>query len=223
MRQLTRSRPSPALIVAVLALGLAIAGTAIAGPQAVLSGLTKSKVKKIAKRQATRAVDARFPVDGPEIADGAVGSAKLGEGAVTSSKLGDAAVTSSKLGDAAATTEKLADGAVTAPKTAMRWALVASDGTIVDQSGGISMTAVAGPNYYMNFGSNMAGKAIQATTVFRDTDDGTGTSALVALCGGPPLGATCVEPGTDNQNHVFVFTSDAGGNDDPQAFYVTVF
>ena len=233
MRRLTTSRPSPALIVAVLALVLAVAGTAIAGPQAMISGLTKSTVKKIAKRQATRAVDGRFPVDGSEIADGTVGSAKLGGGAVTSSKLGDAAVTSTKLGDAAVTstklgaaavtTDKLANGAVTAPKTAMQWALVDSDGTIVDQSGGISMTVVSGPNYYMDFGSNMAGKAIQATTVFRDADDGTGSSPLVALCGGPPLGATCSEPGTNNQNHVFVFTSDAAGNDDPQAFYVTVF
>jgi hypothetical protein len=51
MEQIRASRPSPAIIVAVLALVAALAGTAIAGPQAISGALTKSTVKKIAKKQ----------------------------------------------------------------------------------------------------------------------------------------------------------------------------
>jgi len=49
-------RPSPAMIVAVIALSGALAGTAIAGPDAITSALTKSKVKKIAAKQAKKQI-----------------------------------------------------------------------------------------------------------------------------------------------------------------------
>jgi len=51
MGKVKARRPSAAMIVAVLALTGALAGTAVAGPDAFTSALTKKKVKKIAKRQ----------------------------------------------------------------------------------------------------------------------------------------------------------------------------
>jgi hypothetical protein len=51
-----RRRPSPAMIVAVVALSAALAGTAIAGPDAITSAITKSKVKKIAAKQAKKEI-----------------------------------------------------------------------------------------------------------------------------------------------------------------------
>jgi hypothetical protein len=51
MSLFSRSRPTPAMVVAVLALTAAFAGTAIAGPNAITSAVTKSKVKQIAKKQ----------------------------------------------------------------------------------------------------------------------------------------------------------------------------
>ena len=48
------SQPSPAIVVAVLALVAALAGTAIAGPDASISAITKNKVKKIARQQVTQ-------------------------------------------------------------------------------------------------------------------------------------------------------------------------
>jgi hypothetical protein len=58
-----RSRPvaSPALVVALIALVLAAAGTAIAGPSALERALTKTKVKTIARKAATKAVAAHAP------------------------------------------------------------------------------------------------------------------------------------------------------------------
>jgi hypothetical protein len=45
------SRPSPAIVVAVVALVAALAGTAVAGPDASTSAINKKKVKKIASKQ----------------------------------------------------------------------------------------------------------------------------------------------------------------------------
>jgi hypothetical protein len=54
MTRLRKGRPSPALVVAILALVAALAGTAVAGPGASSSAITKSKVKKIANKQITK-------------------------------------------------------------------------------------------------------------------------------------------------------------------------
>ncbi len=57
MGRIVRSRPSPALIIAVLALVAGVTGAAIARPQAA-KPVTKSKVKRIANKQ----IDKRFPL-----------------------------------------------------------------------------------------------------------------------------------------------------------------
>jgi hypothetical protein len=61
MRQISTSRPSPALLVAVLALVAALAGTAVAGHDASTSALSKKKVKKIARKQAIKQINALVP------------------------------------------------------------------------------------------------------------------------------------------------------------------
>jgi hypothetical protein len=58
-----RIRPSPAMVVAVVALVAAVAGTAIAGPGASTSAISKSKVKKIANKQ----INKRLPLTGADI------------------------------------------------------------------------------------------------------------------------------------------------------------
>jgi hypothetical protein len=55
MRVLQRSPPSPALVLAVVALGLATVGSAVAGTDGLTSKITKSKVKSIAKQQIDKA------------------------------------------------------------------------------------------------------------------------------------------------------------------------
>ena len=54
-----RRRPSAAMIIAMVALSAALAGTAIAGPEALVSKITKSKVKKIAKKEANKRINKR--------------------------------------------------------------------------------------------------------------------------------------------------------------------
>jgi hypothetical protein len=53
MRLISRSRPSPAFVVAVIALTAAFLGTAIAGPGATTS-VSKKKTKQIAKTQVNK-------------------------------------------------------------------------------------------------------------------------------------------------------------------------
>ena len=61
------SRPSPAIIVAVVALVAALAGTAVAGPGASTSAVDKSDVKRIATKKANKAVNAAFPVTSADL------------------------------------------------------------------------------------------------------------------------------------------------------------
>jgi hypothetical protein len=51
MGRIRTSRPSPAIVVAVLALVAALAGTAAAGPDTSISAVTKAKVKRIAGKE----------------------------------------------------------------------------------------------------------------------------------------------------------------------------
>lgn len=61
MKAFAKSRPSPALIVAVIALSMALVGTAVAGTDGLSRAITKSKVKQVAKKQANKAIDRRAP------------------------------------------------------------------------------------------------------------------------------------------------------------------
>jgi hypothetical protein len=95
-------RPTPALIVGLIALVVALTGSALAAP----ANTVKSK----------QIVDQT--IKAKDIRDAAVTTPKLAEAAVTTPKLADQAVTTPKLADAAVTTPKLADNAVTTPKLA---------------------------------------------------------------------------------------------------------
>jgi hypothetical protein len=67
MSLIKRNRPSPAMIVAALALCFAMVGTAVAGDS--VSKLTKAKVKAIAKKQADKRLKANVPGSHVNIAD----------------------------------------------------------------------------------------------------------------------------------------------------------
>lgn len=64
-----KSRPSPALVISVLALVAALAGTAVAGdPIATTSKVSKKKVKRIAKRKAKKQINKTLPIGSAELA-----------------------------------------------------------------------------------------------------------------------------------------------------------
>ena len=71
MKVSVTKRPSPAIIVAVVALAFAMVGTAVAGTDGLSAKLTKSKVKSIAKKQADKELKANVSGSHVNLADNA--------------------------------------------------------------------------------------------------------------------------------------------------------
>ncbi len=65
------ARPSPAIVLAVLALVFAMVGSAVAGTDGLSSKITKSKVKKISKKQANKQLKANVSGSHVNTADNA--------------------------------------------------------------------------------------------------------------------------------------------------------
>jgi hypothetical protein len=118
-----RARPSPALIIALIALFVGLGGIGYAA-------------SKIGTKQ---------------IKNGAVTTKKLHKQAVKASKLGSNAVKTGKLADGAVSTDKLGNGAVTQDKLESslepRWAVVNADGTLA-RGRNVQSVQLAATNVY---------------------------------------------------------------------------
>ncbi len=196
MRMFHIRKPSPALVISIIALLVALGGTAYAGVT---------------------------------IPNNSVGTRQLQNGAVTTSKIKNGAVTKSKINTSGLTVPSAANAAAlggagpSSYEQRVQWALVAADGTIISQSGGISVSATDGSGgYYLDFHKPTTGKAI--TVSLSNVDEAYGGTPQAVPCGGGTGAARCDPTGTNDSDHLFVFTSSptnsgAGAN---HAFYITV-
>lgn len=158
MKKFKRLRLSPALVISVIALFVAIGGISWAAAT--------------------------------------IGTKDIKNKAITAKKLGKDAVNSAKIQDGSVSREDQSSDQRTL------WAAVRSDGTIADQSGGISVTALGGGGYVINFGQDVSGRALTAT----------GTNARVIadaiLCnGGTGVGTNCSPDAPNDSQHVGVNTA----------------
>jgi hypothetical protein len=106
-----------------------------------------------------------------------------------------------------------------------RWALVNKAHTaILAQSGGITITGVAGAGTYLDMGADVNDKVIQATNAYTN-DDGLFKGSLMAvICGGGQYAGDCTLAGTNDTRHVWVYTQNpANTGGENHAFYVAVF
>ncbi len=144
------ARRSPALIVAALALVFALVGTSVA--QDPVAKLTKSKVKKIARKQIDKAApglsvnhantaETAKPT-GPAGGDlaGTYPDPLIGTGKVLGTNLADAAVGNAKIAADAVTTDKIANGQVRAPDLGQVIIRTASDTVVTGDSGLVAVT-----------------------------------------------------------------------------------
>jgi hypothetical protein len=185
-------RQSPAMVVAMLALFVALTGTAVATTSALITGksikngsITGLDIKNKSLTSADIKGELRGP-SGPSGAQGAPG----------------------------AKGDKGEQGIQGPQGPGARWALVNANGTIAEQSGGISVTSSAtNGGYWINFGSDISRKMVLVSVRAFDG------YAQALQCAGP-TGVGC-NPGGDT-NHVFVYTHNADGTPADHAFYVAV-
>jgi hypothetical protein len=193
MSVLKRFRPSPAMVVASLALLLALGGTGYAASQA----LPRNSVTTIQVKD--RSLLARDFKAG-QLPRGAAGPAGPAGAAGPAGPAGPAG------------------GAGSA---AVKWALVRADGGIAAQSGGITLAAKPSAGVYiLSIGSAVTGKPILASGGYAaDAGDQRGETTA-GPCGGGAEGRTC--PTSDNTSSVFVQTRNNDGFPSDHAFYVAV-
>lgn len=206
MRRLLHRRPSPAFVIATIALFLAAGGTTYA--LTIPAG----------------------SVGTAQLTPGAVSNSKLRTGQVTNSKLARNTVTFSKLAKGQFTNESIRNGTLTGDdlaaktvtganinlQTVGRYASVATNNTFVQQSGQITIKAQDATSTVLDFGAPMAGKPLLVAV-----DGGQPGFVTAAPCGGQsaanPSGVTC-PAAVNTTSHVRVLTFDATGAPAGRAF-----
>jgi hypothetical protein len=158
LRRFTRGhRPSPALVVASIALLAALSGTGIAAVANVPNNsVSTSKIKNNA-------------VTAPKIASNAVQSAKIAGNAVNSSKIANGSIQPADLSSAAKTAGPQGapgpvgpTGPAGAAATAL-WAVVDQNGTLVRNKGAASAQRNATGQYQVIFNQDVTGCSYQVT------------------------------------------------------------
>jgi hypothetical protein len=190
-------QPSPAMIVAVLALVAALAGTAVAdvATTAKLDKKEKKQVKKIAKKQINKLAPG-LSVDHANTAD----SATNAQNADNANQLGNLQPNGYQL--------------------RVRWALVRPstdlNGAILAQSGGVTLEEGISGFSYLDWGENIGSRAIQVSVA-------SGSAGFVSgqPCGAAPGNGDC-NPAFDDANHTQVKMFTSGGAPTNLTYFISV-
>jgi hypothetical protein len=179
MTSKTRSfRPSPAMIVACLALLLALTGSAIA------AGVARNSVRSAQIVDATvRTVDLRDnAVSAPKIAPDAVGAEEIAENAVSSPEVAQDSLTAADLGAASVTSSEVADQSLTANDLGP------------DSAGSSEIAAEAVGSSELQSGSVRAAELAPIVQASNSTAiKGGGNASVTATC---PAGTTVISGGS---------------------------
>lgn len=215
MKPTKGSRPSPALIVGVLALVVALGGTALATPEFATKKMHDSKIRKIAKKQAKKQIKKRAPdlsvahADDADFADEADSAAEA-----------DFADEADNADDA----DSLGGQEPDTFQQQIQWALVegGANASITAQSGDIELVAQpqAG-RYVLEFGASLVDHGIVISPNFEGTD---ADEVAVAICAPGPGGtngeANC--DGEDDPNQALVEVNNSAGANVNGDFWIAV-
>jgi hypothetical protein len=219
MQRLGSIKPSPAMVVAILALFVALGGTAVAkfGP---FKGDKIIKVRSLSGNRLKKGT-----VTGQQIKVSSlpkVPSATNADNAGHASSADNAAHASSADNATHATSaDQLGGQPASSFGGNIEWALVGADGSVIQQSGGISAVEnlVVGA-YRVTFPDDVSGKGFSVSLSYKDTTEG-GTP-LVAPCNGPGEVADNVCGTSAGDGHVVgvVTPNTSNGSPVPHAFYI---
>jgi hypothetical protein len=208
MRSRFTRRPSAGTVLAVVALFVALGGTAAAKVLITGADIKNHSVTgvDIKKRSLTGANIANNSVTGKQVQESSLGQVPRAANAAN-----------------AANAAKLGGQNASAFQRATHWALIggnAAGANVLAQSGGFSVTRVSTGFYVIDTGSSAVGKPLSATVNL----SGGFAQVDVAPCGGTannPGGINC--PVFNDNNHVEARTISAAGNAAQDAtFYVLI-
>lgn len=193
MKSIRRRLPGPGVVLALVALVAALAGTAVALP-----GKNTVSSRDI-KANAVKAQDiAANAVRGSEVREDTLGT-------VPSARRAHAAAQADRAtrADAAASADTL--GGKSSAQLDTRWALIDENGEIERQTGGFAIVDCyqTNANCYISAGEDVRDNGLQAQIAVANTD---GSSILSGETGTAPCGATfvaCAPPNTE-ANEVLV-------------------
>ena len=204
--RLLRHLPSPAIVIACVALLLALGGVSWAATALPRNSVGTAQLKNNA-------------VTSGKVKNHSLLRADFKSGQVPKGPAGPA-------GPAGATGPQGPKGptgpAGPAATANLKWALVKADATIVAQSGGITMDSHSVGNYILDFGSAINTKLILASAAQAGGDTGQRGPVSAGPCGGTPEGSICTPASANDTSHVLVQTFNAGDLGGNRAFYVAV-
>ncbi|MEE9413848.1 MAG: hypothetical protein V3V01_01110 [Acidimicrobiales bacterium] len=216
MKFIKQFKPSPALVVALFALFFAMGGTAMAqaliGSDDVIDGsLTGDDIKN----NSIRSKDVKG-IRGVDIKNGSLTTKDVRNGTLLDEDIAN--VSGAKVIGPVADAAKLDGQDSTDFQAKVKWALIAADGSIIEQSGGISLTSVGLGTYYINMG-----ESVDNTAILGNLQWGSDGEFNATRCGpDSPAETGCFAAGTNNDSHIFVTTNDSAGATSAAPFYVAV-
>jgi hypothetical protein len=193
MRAALKRRPSPALIVGILALVMATAGTSIA---AVKSGM----------------------INGGTIKKQSIGAGKLKKKTLTGFQINTKKLGTVPKAETASQAESL--GAASANTLKTRWLLLNEQGQIEEQSGGFTVIDAykTNTNVYIDSGASLVGHGLSATVAIQNKIETNGEGAAdpnfagevsVARC--QTIAVECAPPGAKTVNALVVSPRNSDG------------
>ena len=209
MKHALRFVPSPAMVVSCLALLVALGGVGYAATALPRNSVGTPQLKKNA-------------VTSIKVKDRSLLARDFKAGQLPRGARGLTGAQGAK-GDKGDKGDTGAAGAAGAAGPGARWAHVAPDGTIREQSGGLTIQHPFPGEYYLDFGTSQAGKVISVTGSWLGGID---FSFVAVRCGGTaPSEATCTDGvDTNHPDTIYVQPNKTDGTGAANAgFYIAVF